>query len=531
MKRIVRVAAIAAALFLVVLLAAPFLIDPNDFRPTLESNLTRVLGRDVKLGDLKLAILSGGVTASDLAIADDPAYSHSPFVQARSLKIGIAWRPLLFSRRVDVTGLTIDGPQVQLLQSASGEWNFSTLGAGPRAAPKNTAPAPTPSGKSLDLSVRLIRISGGRFSLGRLGGHYKPLVLENVDAEVRNFSASTAFPFSFSAKVAGGGDLSLSGQAGPVDPSDLAMTPLTAGVKLARFDLSGSGWTQAVPGTGGLVALDASCESDGRTARLKGRLKAEKLKLARNASPAPRPVELDFAVDHNLKTSAGKLGRGDIRIGNAAASLTGAYAPQGETTLLKMGLSGPAMPIPELAAMLPALGIALPAGSSLQGGTATVKLAMDGPADRLITAGTIAFNNTTLAGFDLGRKMSVIEALAGMKGGPNTAIQTLSADLRMAPDGISAGNIQLVVPAIGELGGAGTISPANALDFKMSAKVHTSGLMAAVSNTAIPFTVGGTCADPVFRPDVKSVVYGKAKEEGVKAVGGLLKGLLGGKKN
>jgi hypothetical protein len=68
----------------------------------------------------------------------------------------------------------------------------------------------------------------------------------------------------------------------------------------------------------------------------------------------------------------------------------------------------------------------------------------------------------------------------------------------------------------------------------MSATVQTSGLLAVVGNTSIPFTVQGTCADPVFRPDLKAFAKEKAKsvKGGLqKAAGGLIKDLLGGKKN
>ena len=104
----------------------------------------------------------------------------------------------------------------------------------------------------------------------------------------------------------------------------------------------------------------------------------------------------------------------------------------------------------------------------------------------------------------------------------------------MAPDGASAQDMKLQVPSIGDLTGAGTVSPANELDFKMSATVQTSGLLAVVGNTSIPFTVQGTCADPVFRPDLKAFAKEKAKsvKGGLqKAAGGLIKDLLGGKKN
>jgi AsmA protein len=124
-----------------------------------------------------------------------------------------------------------------------------------------------------------------------------------------------------------------------------------------------------------------------------------------------------------------------------------------------------------------------------------------------------------------------VEKLAGIKAGPDTEIQVLSANLRSAPEGTSAQDMKLVVAAIGELSGAGTVSPANALDFKMTAIVHTSGIMAVVGNTSIPFTVEGTSAEPVFRPDVKAVVQEELKGVVGKAAGGLIKGLLGGKKN
>jgi hypothetical protein len=77
------------------------------------------------------------------------------------------------------------------------------------------------------------------------------------------------------------------------------------------------------------------------------------------------------------------------------------------------------------------------------------------------------------------------------------------------------------------------VSPANDLDFKMSATVHASGLLAIAGNTPIPFTVQGTCADPVFRPDLKAVAKEKVKglEGGLgKAAGQFTKGLFGGKK-
>src|SRR5882762_7437062 len=88
MNRALRWIAIVVALLLVIALAIPFLIDANQFRPRLEAALTQALGREVKLGNLKLSILSGSFEASDLNIADDVSYSQTPFISAKSLKVG-----------------------------------------------------------------------------------------------------------------------------------------------------------------------------------------------------------------------------------------------------------------------------------------------------------------------------------------------------------------------------------------------------------------------------------------------------------
>src|SRR5262249_440851 len=153
---------------------------------------------------------------------------------------------------------------------------------------------------------------------------------------------------------------------------------------VSKLDLAGSGWTQAVPGMGGVVTVDGSVDSNGDVAKVQGKVQAEKLKLSAQGTPAAKMVAPAFTLHHKLQARSGQLIQGGIHIGAAKASLTGTYGAAGESTVLHMTLAGSAMPVPELAAMLPALGVVLPAGSSLQGGTASLLLTMEGPADRLI---------------------------------------------------------------------------------------------------------------------------------------------------
>jgi AsmA protein len=369
-----------------------------------------------------------------------------------------------------------------------------------------------------------------------------------VNFELRNFSPASVMPFTLSAKVAGGGDIKLSGKAGPIHTEDVVLTPVDASLNVSRLDLAASGLMDASSGMGGLISVDGTVASNGSSLEVKGRVKADQLKLAKGGSPARRLVELDLTIDHDLRRGAGSVRRGDVHIGSAVASLTGTYAQHGESTILNANLSGPGMPISELEAMLPSLNIELPQGSSLQGGTASVKLAVAGPLDRLTAKGSLSLDHTRLIGFDLGSKMAVIEMLAGIRRSPNTDIETLSGNVATNPESTSIDDLKLVAPAVGELTGAGVISASHALDFKMRVTLHTAGVvMAAIGqkgDTSVAFLVQGTSSNPSFKPDMKSFASGQLKSiaseelnklggtngtNAEKAVG-LFQGLLNGKK-
>lgn len=522
MRRAIRAFGVILALLVLAAVSLPFLVSADRFKPTLESKLSAALGRRVTIGSLRLSLLSGGVAADSLAIADDPAFSRAPFLQAKSLRVGVELWPLIVSRKLNVTGLTIEQPQVALLQSPAGRWNYSTLGG--KSAPPAKSTQETAANDGLDLSARLVKLADGRFSVGKTGGRQKPLALEAVNLEVRDFAPATSFPFSLRARVVGGGDIRLEGRAGPLDDTDAALTPLSITLDVARLNLA-SALGGAVPDIAGTASFQATGSSSGGKLAVKGKLRAEGLKLAKNGKPSSRPVDLDFSTGYDLRQHSGALQRGDIRIGAAATTLTGTYAERGDSVVLDMKFTGTKMPVPELAELLPPLGLALPNGSRLEGGTATAAFTIKGPADRVVADGSVSVDKTRLANFGLGAKMAVIEMLAGIKRDPNTEIEVLSANLKYTPEGTIVEGLHFIAQGIGELNGGGTISPANALDFKMSATVQSTRL-AALSKTAVPFFIQGTAMEPVIRPDVR----GLAKEQVKKSLGGVLGNLLGGKK-
>src|SRR6267143_3961981 len=128
MNKTLKIVLAVVGVLVVVVLVVPFLIPVNQFRPTIEEKASAALGRKVQLGNISLSLISGSLSAENLSIGDDPKFSSSPFLTARSLKVGVEMIPLIFSKTLNVTGVTIDSPQVTLLHNAAGLWNYSSLG-------------------------------------------------------------------------------------------------------------------------------------------------------------------------------------------------------------------------------------------------------------------------------------------------------------------------------------------------------------------------------------------------------------------
>jgi AsmA protein len=504
-KRALKVLAVVLAILIVILIAVPFFVNANAFRPKLESELSEALGRQAAVGNLSLSLLSGAVEADKISIADDTAFSKAPFVEAQSLKVGVELIPLIFSKTLRVTEVTLNQPEISLVRSENGaQWNFSSLGN------KSKTPAPektqeTAAGTS-SISVAKLTISNGRLTVSRAASQDKPRVYDKVNIEVSNISFSSAFPFKMSADLPSGGSLQLDGQAGPIDAANTALTPLQAKISVQHMDMAASGFIDPAAGISGIADFDGSISSDGHDAKTTGTLKAASLKVVQKGSPAGQPVLVKYTLTHNLVKELGVLTQGEIAMGKAVAHLAGTYDAHEKVTSVNMKIAGQGMPVDDLEAMLPALGVVLPPKATLKGGTLGIDFSIAGPVNKLVTTGTIHLENSALAGFSIGSKLSAVSSLFGKSaGGSDTTIQNLSSDVRATPEGTQVSNFNLTVPSYGVLTGAGTVSPTNALDFKMIAKLES-------VSTTIPVAVQGTTSDPKFVPDVKGIAGGLLKD-------------------
>jgi len=540
MSRSLKIIAIVVGVLIVLVLVAPFLIPVNQFRPTIEQKASAALGRKVEVGNLSLSLFSGALGADNLSIADDPKFSNSPFLTAKSVKVGVELMPLIFSKTLNVTDVTIDSPQVSLIRGAGGEWNYSSFAAPAKSQAQTPATAATPSAPASSspsgeaFSVQKIELKNGRITVGSTASQ-KRSTYDNVNIVASNVSLTSKFPVTLTADLPGGGNFKVDGTVGPVNPTNSMLNPLSAKLTVNTLNLASTGFLDPSAGLGGILDLNATLDSQNGVAETKGSAKLSKALLIAGGSPSSEPVTIDFHTKYDLVKNTGVLDPSTLKIGSAVTNLSGTYEVPAEGAILHIKVNGQNMPAQDLQAFLPALGINLPKGASLQAGTLSTDLNLSGPTDKMVTTGTVGLFNAKLAGFDLGSKLSAISSLTGVKSGKDLEIQKMTSNVRMAPDGIQATNFDAVVPAVGTLVGGGTINSKNALDFKMAATLtdvlgaagspvgSTGALLGKLgggggsknckSQTTVPFQIQGTTSDPKFIPDVGGLAAGMLKSQ------------------
>ena len=559
--------AVGAVLALVVLTAVclPLFLNADNFRARIESTMTKSLGRKVTMDKLSLSVWSGGLVADNVAIADDPRFSTQPFIQAETLKIKVEMMPLILRREVQIRGFALKSPKIQLLRAGDGTWNYSTIGSGKSAQDEDTKQT------FPNLTVGKVSVENGQITLGygpgMSGAASAPGgttgVYQKLDAQITDVSPTSAAPFSLTAQLPGGGSLSAKGNAGPFNQQNSASTPVDAQIDLKHFNLGTAGVLPADAGISGVADLQAQVKSDGQMLNATGTAQVAGIKLATHGQPSAKPVQVQFNLTQNERAMTGQIQQATITVGRAAINVAGTFQTSGATTALNLKVTGNGVPIDDLEAFLPAVGVSLPQGSQLRGGTLTTELTVSGSTGSPVVSGPVRLDNTQLAGFNLGSKLGGLSQLTGGRIGSSTGngttIRSLSMNVQESGGAVRTDKVALDVAGVGTATGAGSVSAGGALNYNMVLKLTgivpasgssgaaaggTAGLAGALSGfipggggggalgsiggvagaalaNGIPVAIGGTTSNPTFAPNLGGLMRG--------AGASTAQGLLGGK--
>ncbi|WP_158793922.1 AsmA family protein [Granulicella sp. L60] len=435
-------------------------------------------------------------------------------------------------------------------------------------APKQPKPADTNAeGSSMlnNLSVDDAQIKNGTLTLAT-AGQTGTAVYSQLNAQLTNVSSKSSSPFTVSGQLPNGGSLSANGNVGPFNQANNASTPLDGQITLKHFEIGTAGILPPDAGIAGMADLQAKVQSNGQTLNANGTVQVAGIKLAKDGVPSAKPVQLQFTLTQNEQAMTGEVQQAVLTVGSAVVNLSGTYQTSGPSTAINLKVVGNGVSINELEAFLPALGVHLPQGSRLQGGTVTTALAVTGSTAAPIISGPVKLNNTQLAGFDLGSKLSALSKFTGGRigtaTGPGTTIRSLSMNVREEGGAIRTDNIALDVAGVGTATGAGSVSAGGALNYNVVLKLTgltagapassgsqasaggAAGLVGALSGfipggaagagglgalaggvlkAGIPVAIGGTTSNPTFSPNIAGLATGV----GASAAKGLLNGQKG----
>jgi AsmA protein len=514
-----------------VVVSIKLFVNANTFRPAIEKQLMITLGRSVKVGDLSLSLYSGSLVAEGLSVADDPSFSAAPFLTAREFRIGVSLRTLIFSHQLKLRSFQIESPQINIIRTANGSWNFSSIGRRSSAGSTDSKSSKDSAPELPDLSVGRIEIDDGHAVIAGLLPHGKPMVYENVNLTASDFSLGSRIPIELSASLPAGGTVKAIGYVGPINRDDPGSSPVDVQISAKRLDPVAAGLLDPSVGVSLLAEADVHATSDGQTLKTNGTIRAQNLKIHPGATAAPKPIDLTYTGAYHMNENAGQIEDVSTKIGNSAIHVNGTYkanALDPEDPSLNLKLAGQSLPIDDLQPLITAAAVRFPNGSVLKGGMLSMSLGITGHAKSLVITGPVALDNVRLVGFDVGSKIHGIAALGGVKTGDTSNFQKLRVTVHITDAGVVADNVEATIEGMGELTGSGTVSPADQLDFNLTVKnAPSKGIAAKVgvglltklngsggnsgNGTGVPIHVGGTSEEPYITASLGGTVGKKTK--------------------
>lgn len=252
---------ILLAVVVVVLLAAPFFIDVNDYKPRLIQAVEDATGRKVQIGAIHASLFPWvGVSLEDISLANRKGFSGRAFLTVDSVHIKLALLPL-FSKRIEIKHFELNKPVLFLEKNTAGETNWAdllpaeTTPAGKKAtASPATANQPSAAASPAPFAFQAesVRLKDGTL-IWADAQHGKEISLARLQLEVDDVHLDRPVAVQLSGEL-GGDAFALDARVGPIgelSKLDVFALPiqghLQAGhVSMAQFKAYASAWPAAI---------------------------------------------------------------------------------------------------------------------------------------------------------------------------------------------------------------------------------------------------------------------------------------------
>lgn len=209
MKRVFKISIILLGLLIICfIILANITISVPKLKDTVVSRMTRALGREVTLQNLRINLFRG-VELDGIVIANSKDFAEEAFFQARKVLMGYRLWPLV-RRKLVIKKLVLVEPRILLERNVRGLWNFSDL-LNPTSNPKasssffvsgaEAATKSQPVNKRFSFSISSVRIENGALTFKDASDSPIRQVDSQMDLDL-NMSMREGGQFTSSGKIA-----------------------------------------------------------------------------------------------------------------------------------------------------------------------------------------------------------------------------------------------------------------------------------------------------------------------------------------
>jgi hypothetical protein len=196
---------VGGILLTIIIVAVVAVLNINSYiqrnREYLIQQAEKAVGRQIEVQNIEVNLWNGiGIRFENFSLADDPAFSSSPFVQAKSLQANVRLLPLL-RKDVQVKRLILHDPGINIIRNRQGVYNFASLGEPDKKKDKETEDARDKAARERAvLLISLVEISGGVARYRDLGDG-TDLAVQQLDLRAQDLNFDRPISINLAAAV------------------------------------------------------------------------------------------------------------------------------------------------------------------------------------------------------------------------------------------------------------------------------------------------------------------------------------------
>ncbi len=391
MRKLIAVLAVLIALAVAAAFALPLLIDVNQYRGRIQSELQQRLRRTVKLGALGLKIIPLAIRVDGLEVGESPAFqSGKPFAAAKELSVRVGLLALL-QGQVHVESLRLLEPRIELIRDRNGVWNYSSLGAETSGSGGGKAAAP---------GIQNLEIEDGVVAITDLQKRESRAVYDHIDLDLRNFAPGGRFDVELTVRLPGTGQqkLVLAGKGGPLDTAGVMASPFDGTLTLEEASLGGLRkflQTDAVAALDGTLTGKASIQLKNRVVGLGGDLRLAHLRTRSHS--LKDAITLDYQLRQDMARDELDLTKMNVKLGGMTIQAKGKVESKTTPAVLHLDVTAANATIDEVAQLAAAAGVAFDPDVNVKG-QMNARLRVEGPSDGPALSGSLQGSRIEILG-------------------------------------------------------------------------------------------------------------------------------------